>query len=166
MEEIDRHRVLDQLQKHEGYRKKPYRDSLNKLTVGFGHLIEHPCKISLDTLKFLCNGEVRKAWEHQLLVDMETAHAGARLAAEANMVNFDVLSNVRREALIQMAFQLGEYGLRMFKNMWKSIRVESWKSAAEHAVNSRWNDQTPNRAEFVYHLLRYNKYPGEETKHA
>jgi len=45
-----------------------------------------------------------------------------------------------------MGFQLGVRGLLNFRRMWTALEQKDYAMAAEEALDSRWAEQTPNRA--------------------
>lgn len=60
-----------------------------------------------------------------------------------------LLSDARRDAIIQMAFQLGVSGVMKFKKMLKALEVCEWSKAHKEALDSDWAKQTPARANRV-----------------
>jgi len=60
----------------------------------------------------------------------------------------------RVAALLSMAHNLGEYGLKKFLNMNHAIMQRNWKEAAKEAENSLWYRQTGIRAREIVELLK------------
>jgi len=67
----------------------------------------------------------------------------------------------RLAVLIEMAFALGEDGLRGFELMWRAIAMENWPEAAEQILDSKWHweqgTKSPAikaRVERLAHLMR------------
>lgn len=48
--------------------------------------------------------------------------------------------------LVNMCFQLGQTGLSRFKNMNRGVSQEAWNVVATEMMDSRWAQQTPERA--------------------
>jgi lysozyme len=57
--------------------------------------------------------------------------------------------NIKDEAkaiIIHMVYQMGEAGVRKFKNALKHLEQGSYSDSATEMLDSRWAKQTPNRA--------------------
>jgi lysozyme len=65
-----------------------------------------------------------------------------------------VIEREREKALVDMRFQLGFYGFRSFRKMIQAIRNDDWQRAADEALDSRWAQQTPERAQEIATMLR------------
>lgn len=108
---------------------KPYRDTVGKLTIGYGH--------NLDD-----NGINQKVADFILADDLE-AHA-AQLHFYLPWT--DSLDEVRRAVLINMAFNMGIHGLLKFKNTLEAIHDGEYQKAALMMLQSKWADQVGIRA--------------------
>ena len=130
-------RLLASVKKHEGYRNKVYLDTLNKRTIGVGHLCVEDF------------WEDDKEYEEKFLMDileadLQNAIKGAKdLMSENGCMDMD---EVAEEIIIEMIFQLGKTGVSKFKNMWKALSGLDYSTAASEMLDSRWAKQTPNRA--------------------
>ena len=51
-----------------------------------------------------------------------------------------------KEIIIHMVYQMGEAGVRKFKNALKHLEQGSYSDCATEMLDSRWAKQTPNRA--------------------
>ena len=89
-----------QLYRDEGVRLMPYRDSEGLLTIGVGRCLER-VGISMG--------------ESELMLDNDISRASA--AVLAHIPWSDELDEIRREALINLAFNVGIKGLLGFKKM-------------------------------------------------
>jgi len=131
-------RLLASVKKHEGYRNKVYLDTLNKRTIGVGHLCVEEF------------WEDDKEYEEKFLMDileadLQNAIKGAKdLMSENGCMDMD---EVAEEIIIEMIFQLGKTGVSKFKNMWKALSALEYSTAASEMLDSRWAKQTPNRAQ-------------------
>lgn len=126
------HQVELDLKRHEGLVLEPYRDSVGKLTIGYGR--------NLDDV-----GISQQEAETMLMHDM------TRTLNEMNRALPQWISwpyQVRR-ALVNMCFQMGVRGVLKFKRMLAALEAGAWKRAAEEALNSEWALQTPQRAREV-----------------
>ena len=130
-------RLLASVKKHEGYRNKVYLDTLNKRTIGVGHLCVEEF------------WEDDKEYEEKFLMtilehDLETAIKGAKdLMSENGCMDMD---EVAEEIIIEMIFQLGKTGVSKFKNMWKALSELNYIGASYEMLDSKWAKQTTNRA--------------------
>ena len=138
-------RLLESVKKHEGYRNKVYLDTLNKRTVGVGHLCVEDF------------WEDEKEYEEKFLMtilahDLSDAIKGANdLMAEYGCMDIDEQAE---ELIIEMVFQLGKTGVSKFKNMWKALSGLQYSAAADQMLDSRWAKQTPNRANGMADIMR------------
>ena len=116
-----------ELEFDEGFRGKPYQDSVGVWTVGFGH-----------------NLEANPLTRDQALYLMRTN----LIACIKDLESFPFwkLSNeARRHAFVNMRYQLGLGGFREFRRMIAAANSGDWAAAAEEARDSVWFEQTPNR---------------------
>lgn len=121
--------LREQLVKHEGVKLKPYKDTLGILTIGCGRNLDD-VGISQD--------------EAMTLLDHDIDHARADLARAFPWTND--LDPVRRDALTNMAFNMGLGRLRGFMKMLAALETGDWKEAASQATESRWAVQVGDRA--------------------
>jgi lysozyme len=142
---MDMDRLLKSVKQHEGYRNKVYRDSLNKRTVGVGHLC------------------VEDFWEDDkeygekfLLTILEHDLKSAIKSAERLCSDCPDLDDLAKETIVEMVFQLGKTGVSKFRNMWKALRNDppNYEKASIEMLDSRWADQTPKRAKEMSDHMR------------
>jgi len=133
---IDMEKLLASVKKHEGYRNKVYLDTLNKRTVGVGHLCVEDF------------WEDDKEYEEKFLMtilehDLQSAIKSAEELCEGYNISDDA-----KIIIIEMIFQLGKSGVSKFRNMWKALAEDppSYHVASIEMLDSRWAKQTPNRA--------------------
>ena len=133
------------LHSREGYRPEVYLDSLDKPTVGYGHLLP-------DEFTEFVGQEIIP--EDQLNKWFEEDRDKAQKAAKDNVgaETWDKLNKRQQATLSSMAFQLGGAGQRKFKNMIKAIQSGDNREVAKQALTgskggkSKWLKQTPVRA--------------------
>ena len=142
---MDMDRLLESVKKHEGYRNKVYLDTLNKRTVGVGHLCVEDF------------WEDDKEYEESFLMeilekDLSEAIKGTNdLMADHGCTDIDEQAE---EILIEMVFQLGKTGVSKFKNMWKALAELNYVGASYEMLDSRWAKQTPNRAKAMAKTMK------------
>lgn len=129
-----------QLIRHEGWRNRPYEDSVGVITIGVGHNLE--AKPVSDELIML--------W----LKD-DIAEAVSSLFDQHFWVaSIDV---VRREVFINMVFNLGIRRFSGFRKMLKAAKEGDWEEASRQALDSKWASQVGGRATELAEQLRTGK---------
>lgn len=129
--------LRDRIARHEGFRSRPYKDSLGFMTIGYGRCLDTK-GISQD--------------EGLYLLDDDIGEATDRVIAALPWV--EQMDDVRRGVLIEMAFQLGLDGLMAFKHMLAAAQQSIWDRAADEMLSSTWAQQTPARAQELTGLMR------------
>lgn len=126
--------LKEALIRDEGLKLKPYADTTGHLTIGFGRNLSQ-AGISLAEAELFLDHDIQRA----------TADVVASLPWTIG------LDEVRQEALINMAFNLGIGGLLEFRKMLAACQRGDWPTAAIEALNSEWAQQVGDRA---YRLSR------------
>ena len=128
--------LLDTLVRHEGFEPFPYKDSVGKWTIGIGR--------NLDDV-----GISRDEAEMLLLHDLQ--YVISKL--QATYPWYENLTIRRKQALINMGFNLGAEGLSKFQNMLKALEEGDYEKAALEALRSKWADQVGNRAKEIAKMI-------------
>ena len=139
--------LKNKIKKNEGYRNKPYLDSLGNPTIGYGHLItKKEKKIFQDKFskKFLSN-----------LFDKDFKKA---LTDYKKNFNYKKHSKEKKEVLIEMIFQLGIKKQKKFVKMNKHMKNNNMFLAALEMKRSLWYKQTPKRVGGLIKLLLKKEY--------
>ena len=134
-----RHELRDQLKRHEGWVPHAYRDHLGFWTIGYGRLID-PARgggLSLDEGEYLLRNDIE----------------GRIATLRSRLAWFDRLPDRKKQALTNMAFQLGVNGLLGFRRMLHALQNRQWSEARREALDSRWAKQTPVRAREIANML-------------
>lgn len=121
---------IAQLVVDEGYRAKPYKDSLGKWTVGFGHLIKEG--ETFDQLTPRVAVRILRKDYANATEDVERMYPWA--IGEVKLV------------LVNMSYQLGMTGLGKFKDTINYLKLSDYDDAAGEMLDSIWAKQTPSRA--------------------
>lgn len=137
MEERWKTNLREQLVRHEGLRTLPYRDTEGLLTIGVGRNLEHRGITAAEAMLLLDN-------------DMELAAKDA----DRWLMNFDALSDKRKQAVINLAFNLGYARLSGFRKMQRAIEEERWEDAARELLDSKYAKQVKGRAVELAEMLR------------
>lgn len=133
---MDRQLLRSQLERHEGLRLKPYRDTVGKLTVGYGRNLDD-IGVSRDEADFMLDNDIDMIEGQLKTVD-----------------EYQALDPLRQTVLVNMGFNLGFYGLMKFKKMWAAIAREDYAEAARQMLDSKWHRQVGNRAQELAQIMR------------
>lgn len=132
--------LLDQLKRDEGLRLTPYKDSVGKVTIGYGR--------NLDDVGI-------SQYEAELLLQHDLINASQVL--RENLPWTEGLDEVRRAVLVNMSFNMGIHGLMGFKNTLALVQSGDYDRAAEQMMQSKWAAQVGPRA----HRLAVQMRSGE-----
>nr|5XEZ_A Chain A, Glucagon receptor,Endolysin,Glucagon receptor [synthetic construct]5XEZ_B Chain B, Glucagon receptor,Endolysin,Glucagon receptor [synthetic construct]5XF1_A Chain A, Glucagon receptor,Endolysin,Glucagon receptor [synthetic construct]5XF1_B Chain B, Glucagon receptor,Endolysin,Glucagon receptor [synthetic construct] len=160
--------IFEMLRIDEGLRLKIYKDTEGYYTIGIGHLLTkspslNAAKSELDkAIGRNTNGVITKDEAEKLFnQDVDAAVRGILRNAKLKPV-YDSLDAVRRAALINMVFQMGETGVAGFTNSLRMLQQKRWDEAAVNLAKSRWYNQTPNRAKRVITTFRTGTWDAYE----
>ncbi|ADE14168.1 glycoside hydrolase family 24 [Nitrosococcus halophilus Nc 4] len=128
--------LFQQLKRHEGLRLKPYRDTVGKMTVGYGRNLED-------------RGISEQ--EAELMLMNDVLHFQSRLSQYSW---FLVMNETRQGVIINMAYNLGMGGLLSFKRMIAALGDRNYTLAACEMVDSLWAKQVGNRAAELAEQMR------------
>lgn len=126
------------LQRDEGLRLKPYRDTVGKLTIGYGRNLDDVGISRAEALALLEND--LDGW-----VVPEMRRRMPWLAAAP--------ANVQR-AVANMLFNLGWTRLSKFTATLAALQAGDYATAAREALDSQWAKQVGKRAERIANLIR------------
>lgn len=133
-----------QLIRDEGNAPHAYQDSLGYWTIGVGFLIDERKGGRLPDA-------VRDFW-----LDYEISKTTAEL--EKRLPFFSKLSQVRKDTLINMAFNLGVNGLLNFKKTIQLMADGKHAEASREMLDSRWARQVGQRANRLSQQWREDRY--------
>jgi lysozyme len=127
------------IKSHEGLELKPYKDTVNKLTVGYGRNLQDN-GISPEEAEFLFKNDFERC-EKEL-----NEWAWYRMQPEGVQC-----------ALMNMCFNLGMPKLLGFKRMIAALKNRDYTLAAKEALDSVWSKQVGDRAKDVAVMIREGK---------
>lgn len=127
--------------KHEGMRLKPYVDTVGKTSIGVGRNLDDVGIHENEALDMLRED----IFQAKKVVDAEIPGAWA-------------LSEARRDALINMAFNLGAPRFRSFKKMIAAVNRQDFEEAARQALDSKWAQQVGARAHELATMILTGDY--------
>ena len=131
--------LVNMVKSDEGFRNRLYLDSLGLQTIGIGFCLDRS-PLPEIVADFWCGHLL-----DQLTERIENNEELGRI--------YQNLTEPRKFALLNMAYQLGLTGLGEFRNMWNALEYDHYHEAAEHALDSRWFTQTPKRAKRIAKVI-------------
>lgn len=139
---LSKDKLINEIKKEEGVVKHNskhilYFDHLGKPTIGHGRLLMEGGGLSNQEADLLLENDIK-----HIILEMDN-----------RMLWWRGESDVRKRALINMAYQLGVGGLMGFKRMLWACQHGRYKEAAEEALDSKWAKQTPARARRIANML-------------
>lgn len=145
------------LRGHEGLRLKPYKDSKGLWTIGIGDLIDQKTMSFKEAIHLWNNGITESAAIERCKQNIRIAALDARRVLGPEY--YDELSEVRQEVLTEMVFQMGAYGVSLFKKTISFIRSGQHKLASMEMLDSKWHrTDSPGRAETLAMRYENNSY--------
>lgn len=134
--------LVDRIAKDEGFASHAYTCPSGRLTIGYGRNIDPN------------GGRGISEMEARLLLLHDVNECYDDLCELFGVEFWTKLDQVRRNALINMRFNLGPAGFREFHNMIESVKRREWGLAARHALDSLWSAQVGRRAQRIAEELR------------
>ena len=118
--------LLKSIEENEGFRGFQYNDTLGYPTIGFGTKLP----LSKEEAELILKFRLEKM---------------INLLEKTKPEVKDFPQSIK-EVLYEMAYQMGVNGLLKFKKMFKALEEQDYKKASLEGLDSRWAEQTPNRA--------------------
>ena len=129
--------LIDKIKKHEGYVGVVYKDSLGIDTIGYGFAIK-----DLELDRDICDEIlVRKVKDLKSRV-------------ENKFDWFKYMPPEIKDVVLEMCYQMGVYGFSCFKKTIAYLQNKQWKEASVEMLDSRWAQQTPNRARTLSNIVK------------
>jgi lysozyme len=133
-------RLSRTLRRHEGSvvkggRHYPYKDSVGKLTTGYGRNITDK-GFSEDEARLMLHNDIQEA------------------ANDARKFHwFDTLNDVRQEVVVNMIFNMGYSRFKKFRNTINYIEEGRFEQASKEMLDSLWADQVGARAQELSRMM-------------
>lgn len=144
---MDKDKLREEIASDEGCRMEIYLDHLGLPTMGIGHLITQDDREYNQPVGTVITEErVRQLFNLDIAVTLE----------DCRMIypDFESLPEEAQLVIANMCFQLGRPRLTKFRKMKAAVDERRWNDAADEMVDSRWHDQTPNRAKRLVKRIR------------
>lgn len=136
--------IIEMLRKHEGVESHAYKCTAGKITIGVGRNIDPDGGIGLsdDEINYLLNNDIKRVTK-----ELRAAFGW-----------FDGLDTVRKDAMVNLGFNLGTPRLKLFKNALAAMESGDYETAATEFLDSRWARQVGGRAVEVADMIRTGVY--------
>lgn len=128
--------LTENLMRHEGLRLNPYKDTVGKVTIGYGRNLDDK-GISKTEAAFLLSNDIRETID------------------EAKFL-FPFLENLtenRQYVICNMLFNLGRSRLMGFRKMIEALEKGNYLEASQQMLDSRWATQVGDRARELAALM-------------
>ena len=136
-------KLVQMLRLHEGVRYKVYMCSEGYETIGVGRNIsEGGLGLSKDEVDYLLVNDIKRVQDE----------------LTRNYSWFAKLDEVRRDAMVDICFNIGLTKLRGFVNALAAMSRSQYEIAADEFMDSRWSEQVGNRAVEVTDMIRTGEY--------
>ena len=141
-------KLIATLKRHEGVKTHAYRDSLGILTIGCGRNINNSTKhkgigLTIDEIEYMLQNDIERTIKE--------------LSREYPWFN-DMEEGARRDAIINMHFNLGRSRFAGFKKALIHMENGSHNKAATEFLDSRWAKQVKGRSLEVTDMIKTNTY--------
>jgi lysozyme len=135
--------LIEMLKRHEGVRSTVYVCSAGYETIGVGRNISATgLGLSDDEVDYLLQNDIERVIKE--------------LSAEYHW--FNSLDDVRKDAMIDISFNLGATRLRGFKRALAAMEVADYKLAAKEFLDSKWSQDVKGRAHELASMIETGEY--------
>lgn len=136
-------KLLDMLKRHEGVRSHVYLCSAGYETIGVGRNISKSgMGLSDDEVNYLLENDIERVIKE--------------LSSEYPW--FNTLDDVRKDAMIDISFNLGATRLRGFKRALAAMEVADYTTAAKEFLDSKWSRDVKGRATELCYMIEMGNY--------
>ena len=143
MERSKMEKLLEMLKRHEGVRSKVYLCSAGYETIGVGRNISE-------------SGIGLSDEEVDMLLENDIARVIKELASEYPW--FNDLDDVRKDAMIDISFNLGATRLRGFRRALSAMEKGNYREASAEFLDSKWSRDVGGRALELSDMIASGKY--------
>lgn len=137
-------KLIEMLKRHEGVEHHIYRCSAGFWTLGAGRNVDPQGGLGLsdDEVDYLLQNDIERVIKE--------------LSAEYRW--FNSLDDVRKDAMIDISFNLGATRLRGFKRALAAMEVADYKTAAKEFLDSKWSRDVKGRATELAYMIEMGSY--------
>lgn len=137
---------------HEGLKNKSYNDTKGLVTGGIGHLMRSNEAVKYPVGTPISNDQI-EAW-----YDEDSASA-MKIAQSVLGDTWNVLSDVRKRAVTDLAFNLGKAGLSKFSKFLSAMKTGDYNRAGAELKDSAWYGQVAKRGPNIIAMIVQNVDP-------
>ena len=135
--------LLEMLKRHEGVRSHVYLCSAGYETIGVGRNISKSgMGLSEDEVDYLLENDILR-----VLKELSSEYPW-----------FNDLDDVRKDAMIDISFNLGATRLRGFKKALAAMEVADYTLAAKEFLDSKWSRDVKGRAHELASMIETVEY--------
>ncbi|KAB0556214.1 glycoside hydrolase family protein [Pantoea stewartii] len=145
--------IAQMLRADEGFSPAPYIDTEGYPTIGTGLRIG-PKGAKLANYTFSISPGISDAWMQEIANGYRQKLAANPKIAQA----WQACDEVRKDVLLNMAYQMGSTGLTGFTTTLSLIAKKQFQQAATQMLNSLWARQTPLRAARLANVMTIGDY--------
>jgi lysozyme len=137
-------KLLEMLKRHEGVEHHIYRCSAGFWTLGAGRNVDPQGGLGLsdDEVDYLLQNDIER-----VIKELSTEYRW-----------FNSLDDVRKDAMIDISFNLGATRLRGFKRALAAMEVADYKMAAKEFLDSKWSRDVKGRATELCYMIEMGSY--------
>ena len=137
-------KLINMLKLHEGVETHAYKCSEGKITVGVGRNIDQKGGMGLseDEIEYLLQNDIER-----VIKELASEYAW-----------FNSLDDVRKDAMIDVAFNLGATRLRGFRRALTAMEAGDYKEAAIEFLDSKWAKQVGGRSLELTDMIASGEY--------
>jgi lysozyme len=137
-------KLTEMLRKHEGVETHAYKCTSGKITIGCGRNIDPDGGLGLSDS------------EIDMLLENDIDRSIKELGAAFNW--FSDLNEARRDAMIDLVFNIGLTRLNGFKKALAAMADANYDLAAAEFMDSKWASQVKDRAIEICAMIKTGKY--------
>lgn len=143
MERSKMEKLIDMLKRHEGVRSTVYLCSAGYETIGVGRNISSSgMGLSDDEVNYLLENDIER-----VIKELSTEYPW-----------FNSLDDVRKDAMIDISFNLGATRLRGFKRALAAMEAADYKTASKEFLDSKWSRDVKGRAHELASMIETGEY--------
>ena len=136
-------KLIEMLKRHEGVKSHIYRCSAGYETIGVGRNVSNSgLGLSEDEVDYLLENDIERVIKE--------------LSSEYPW--FNSLDDVRKDAMIDISFNLGATRLRGFKRALAYMDMADYSKAAKEFLDSKWSQDVKGRAHELAHMIETGEY--------
>ena len=128
--------LIDRIKQEEGFRSKPYKDSVGVLTIGYGTNLDE----GIDDV------EATFLLQHRLDRTADAVEKAIPWVVDLDKVRFEVL--------VDMAYNMGVAGLMQFHRTLAMVEAKNFDGAASAMLESKWAAEVGHRAVALSEMMR------------